>query len=284
MAGEQVEGLPEELREWVLARSEETGRSSEEVLARAVTIAKLLDEYDGDLADGDADPITNGEGAIAASGALTDRIAEVEAAVADLDSELDEKIDDVRSRVIQVKRETDAKADADHDHSDLREGVESASATAAGLDDDLAELRADLEELEETFEDGFANYEDVLEYLTDAADEHDSKLSTLASVLADLRTTVSNLRAREAQRRAAAELQAEANRLGVAAASCAACGSKVRLGLLSSPECPHCGGTFESVEPASGFFDSPSLAVGRRPALEGETTEETTAEDIFDEA
>jgi predicted Zn-ribbon and HTH transcriptional regulator len=90
-------------------------------------------------------------------------------------------------------------------------------------------------------------------------------------VLADVRARVSTLEAREARRRATADLKDEANRLGVATADCDGCGSAIRLGLLSSPECPHCGSTFETVEPASGFFGSPSLTVGSRPALEGET-------------
>ncbi|MFW5965560.1 MAG: hypothetical protein ACOCP3_02285, partial [Halodesulfurarchaeum sp.] len=36
-----------------------------------------------------------------------------------LEAELDEKIQDVRERVIQVKREADGKAPADHEHESL---------------------------------------------------------------------------------------------------------------------------------------------------------------------
>ncbi|WP_277555116.1 CopG family transcriptional regulator [Halobaculum limi] len=283
MAGEQVEGLPDALQEWVYSRAEETGRAPQEVLARAVSVSRLLDAE----ADSLPTPDTLGDTA-AAPDDLTDQIADLDRRVQALDDDLDEKIDDVRSRVIQVKREADAKAEADHDHPDLQEAVDSL-ASLEGLDAeldslaaDLDSLRTDVEALEARFEEGFDNYEEVLEYLTDTTDDHDAKLSTLARVVADLRTRVAKQEARESQRRAAEELQTEANRHGITKATCDSCGATVQLALLSVPECPHCAATFESVEPASGFLGSPSLSVGHRPALEGETVEETDPSDIFE--
>ncbi|QLG61493.1 CopG family transcriptional regulator [Halorarum salinum] len=276
MAGEQVEGLPDELREWVGSRAAETGRTQAEVLARATTAYRLLSEHGGEL------PPVGGDGSEEAGGSL----AGFDAAVGDLDDRvaavedhLEAMIDDVRSRIVQVKRETDGKADADHDHPDLRRSAE----TAEVLGDDVEDLRADLDALESTFEEGFANYEEVLGYLTDAAEDLEVKADTLASVLATVRTRLGNLEAREARARAAAELKDEANRLGVGTATCGACSSPVRLGLLSAPECPTCGGTFEEVEPPAGFFGSATLTVGRRPALEGDTAEEPGPEDIFED-
>ncbi len=270
------------LHEWIEARAEETGRSREEVLARAVTVARLIDDHDEAL--GDAAPLDGAAGT--STGELPERIADLTARVDDLDAELDEKIDDVRSRVIQVKREADAKAEADHDHPKLREATESVDDLEAELDDlgaDVESIRTDLSELEESFDAGFANYEEVLEYLTDTADDHEEKLSRVAAVVSDVRTRVSTLEARETRRLAAADLKAEANRLGVASADCNGCGATVRLSLLSTPECPHCEATFEAVEPASGFFGSPSLTVGTRPALEGETVDEQPTEPIFED-
>jgi len=280
MAGEQITGLPEVLREWVFAHAEETGRPPEEVLARAVTLWRLLDEHEGSLPDPES--LTDGAIDAGSDGAAPDaaRLDLLEDRVDELDADLDEKIADVRSRVVQVKREADAKADDDHDHPELREAAESADADLA---EEVAALGDDLDDLEGTFEAGFANYEDVLEYLTDAADEHDAKLSALARAVADLRTRVSAMETEAATRRAAADLKAEANRHGIATAACDSCGSTVRVGLLSAPECPHCGATFDAVEPASGFFGSASLTVGDRPALEGETVEEADPGDVFEE-
>ncbi|QLG27881.1 CopG family transcriptional regulator [Halorarum halophilum] len=279
MAGEQVDALPDGLREWVHARAEETDRSPADVLARATAAYRLLNDYEGDL-DGlggfpeNADRV-DGNTLLG----LSETVAELDERVATVEDDLDEKIDDVRSRVVQVKRETDGKADADHDHPDLRRTAE----TAEVLADDVEDLRADLDDLESTFEEGFANYEEVLEYLTDATEELEGKANTLASVAAEVRTRLGNLEAREARTRAAAELKDEANRLGVETATCGACSSKVSLGLLSAPECPNCGGTFEAVEGSRGFFGSATLTVGTRPALEGETAEELGPEDIFDD-
>ncbi|WP_435124377.1 CopG family transcriptional regulator [Halobaculum sp. D14] len=272
MAGEQVEGLPDALREWVESRAAETGRDPNEVLVRAAAAYRLLDEHEELL------PEPSGADA-AAVDELADRVNHVERRVDGVEATLDEKIDDVRDRIVQVKRETDAKAEADHDHPELRQAAE----TATVLADDLEDLRDDLDALETKFEDGFANYEDVLEYLTDTAEEHDEKLLRLASVYADVKNRFGKLEAREARRRAADELKREANRAGVEAAACAACNSKVRLGLLTAPECPHCGGTFEGIEPASGFFGSATLTVGERPALEGDVAEELEPEDVFEE-
>ena len=275
MAGEQVDALPNDLHEWVQERAEETDRPPAEVLARAIAAYRLLDDDEGDLER------------VAAEGVEADAFRGLSGTVADLDGRVEaveddfaEKVEDVRDRVVQVKRETDAKAPADHDHPDLRRAAE----TAEALADDVAAVRADLDDLGSTFEAGFANYEEVLEYLTDATDDLEGKADALAAVAADLRTRLGRVEAREARARAAADLKDEANELGVSKASCGACGSPVRLGLLSSPECPHCGGAFEAVEGSRGFFGSPTLTVGERPALEGETADEPDPEDIFEDA
>ncbi|ESP87127.1 CobG protein [Candidatus Halobonum tyrrellensis] len=252
MAGELVDGLPEGLRAWVDARAEETGRSRAEVLARAVTVQRLLAEYDGPLPDastldaaaaGGADPQSGGDGALADRLDATDERVE---AVAD---EFDEKLADVRDRVVQVKREADAKVDADHDHPELRRSAEA----AADLADDVEAVRAAVDALDARFAEGFDNYEEVLERLTDAVDELDGKATTLASAVADLRERAADADARRSRREAAADLKREANRLGVEAAACDHCGEAVRLALLTRPACPHCDGAFDGVATASGL-------------------------------
>lgn len=279
MAGEQVDALPDGLREWVHSRAEETDRSPADVLARATAAYRLLNDHEGNL-DGLGGVAADEERVDAAE--LLDRseaVAALDERVAALEDDLDEKIDDLRSRVVQVKRETDAKADAGHDHPDLRRAAETAEVPVGDAED----VRGDLDALEATFEEGFANYEEVLEYLTDATEELEGKANALASVAAEVRTRLGTLEAREASTRAAAELKDEANRLGVETATCGACGSKVSLGLLSAPECPNCGGTFEAVEGSRGFFGSATLTVGTRPALEGETADELDPEDSFED-
>jgi len=80
------------------------------------------------------------------------------------------------------------------------------------------------------------------------------------------------LEADRSAREVAADIRATANRNGDATATCGACSRRVRLGLLSEPECPHCAATFEDVEPSSGLFGSATLRVGPLPALDGSVT------------
>ncbi|MFB6089587.1 MAG: CopG family transcriptional regulator [Halobellus sp.] len=266
MSSEQADGLPEDLERWVAERADATGESRREVVRRLLAAHRLLDEHpelfaDGETPDAAADADAFGGGADAETDGSTNgasfgeadtdpdapALGDLASRVADLEAELDEKITDVRERVIQVKRETDAKAPADHDHPDL----------------------------ERRLEGGFANYEEVLQYLTDVADDHDAKLDTLASAIVDLRDRVGELERRRNERDAAAALRREANRHGVTTARCGACGESVTLPLLDAPFCPHCEATFEELDPKRGFFGSNRLVVGQRPALEaGEGPEE----------
>ncbi|QCC47077.1 putative sodium/potassium/calcium exchanger [Halobellus limi] len=245
MGSERVDGLPDELEAWVDDRAAATDRTREEVVRRLIAAHRELDEdgsSDGEsaLAGGDR-PGAEGETAREADVESIEReLDEVAERVAALEADLDEKITDVRERVIQVKRETDAKASAEHDHP----------------------------EIERRLSAGFENYEEILEYLTDATDEHGSKLDRLGSAVLALRSRLSDLEGAVETREAAADLRREANRHGVAEAACESCGESVRLGLLDEPRCPHCDSPFDGLDPKTGFFGSNRLTVGDRPALE----------------
>lgn len=279
MGSEGVDGLPDELESWVAERAAASDSSRAAVLRRLLAAHRLLDEQpdalDGSdsiaLADRLADGESAGDGSADSADVdsfagdldeLTDDLEEVAARVGALEADLDEKITDVRERVIQVKRESDAKAPQDHGHP----------------------------ELERRMQQGFANYEEILEYLTDRSEEHGSKLDTIAGVLVDLRERVTALERESNERAAATELRREANRHGIAEAVCESCGGTVRLGLLDGPFCPHCESTFAGVEPKHGFFGSHRLTVGQRPALEPPTdagpaaAAERDGEALFDDA
>ena len=261
MASEDVGEPPTEgdsLEGWLDAKAEELGVSREELLARLRT------------GNGDA---PGGSREAGDFGALRREFAEqletshddLEADLAAAREEFDEKLDDVRERVVQVKRETDEKAAADHDHPEL-----AVAERADDLADDLGSLSETVAELDERVETGFDNYEDVLEYLTDATDDVEAKLTTLAEATVDLRDRTKALAARHATRAAADELAHLANRRGVERADCGHCGKTVHVGLLASPKCPHCASTFNDVERKQRFFGSHTLVVGDAPALEGE--------------
>jgi len=268
MGSEDVDGLPDELESWVAERAAAEDTTRSDVVGRLIAAYRLLDEHPEWLDDVPDD--SKMEAAAEALGpaateddvetlesdldALEAELDEIAERVSALESDLDEKITDVRERVIQVKRETDAKAPVDHGHPELEDRIAA----------------------------GFRNYEEILEYLTettddlaeatdglvDATDEHNAKLDTVAGAVVDLRSRVAALERDSAQRAAVADVRREANRHGVATATCDACGESVRLGLLDEPFCPHCETPVDGVEPKRGFFGSNRLTVGDLPALE----------------
>lgn len=171
---------------------------------------------------------------------LSNRIDSVEA-------EFDGKIDDVRERVVQIKKETDGKAPKDHTHQQLQ-SVPEIQQTVAELEDELDELRAD-------FAEQVPEQEETISEIDDRLDQMQDRLQTVAWVVSDLREaheSSGGLEAVERIKRAAAKADIER-------ANCENCGEGVALSLLTDPECPHCSATVANVEPASGWFGSPTL-------------------------
>ena len=268
MSGEQA--LGDDLDDWLAARAEDLGTDRERLLTRLVAAQRLALTETGST-DGDE---------------LLPTVATLESRVAAVEDELDEKIGDVRDRVIQVKRETDAKAPADHGHTDLAERldaladeVETLRADCDDLGDDHERLRVDHDDLRAEVESGFENYELVLDDLDADVTDLAEKADTLARVALRLRDRVATLEGESTVRTAATDLRREANRADVSTADCGDCGSSVHVGLLGAPTCPHCEATFDGVESARGFFGSATLTVGDHPALTDGTSAESDAED-----
>lgn len=209
----------------------------------------------------------------AASAVATDDDLEEPADRADLE-ELDGRLEaqreefvdlleDVRDRVVQVKREADAKAPADHDHSEYARG-DSVDELAGRVDG----IGVALDDLEETVTSGFDNYETVVEQLVDETDRLADRSAVLARTVLDLRVDVRERAARERRREVVAELKLAANRLGVRRADCEDCGTPVEISLLDRPECPHCASAFVDVRRGPRFLGSNTLETGDPPALE----------------
>ncbi|GGJ06171.1 hypothetical protein GCM10008995_15100 [Halobellus salinus] len=247
MGSEPVEELPEDLEAWVAERAADSDASRVDVVRRLLAAHKLLDDHPGWLADaavpGRTDVTVGPPSGVDEFDARASGLAE---RVEVLEGDLDEQIADVRQRVIQVKREADAKAPADHDHPSLERRVD----------------------------EGFENYEEVLEYLTeraetleDEADDRSARLRTVANAVVDLRRRVAALEREREKRDAVASLREAANRRGVPEAACGSCGESVHVGLLDEPACPHCESSFDGVE-SGGWFRPDTLTVGDRPALE----------------
>ena len=164
-----------------------------------------------------------------------------------VESDFTEKIEDVRERVIQVKKETDKKAPAEHDHEQFRE-LDAVADTVAELEDDLDQLRTE-------FDATVPEAEQQLAELDDRVAEMQERLQTVAWVVSDLREARESgggIEAVERIKRAAAKADIER-------ANCQNCGEGVTLALLTDPECPHCNATVSNVEPSGGWFGKPKL-------------------------
>lgn len=275
MPGDQSLALPEELSWWLEERATETGRSEDEVLARAVMAHRLVEDGSYDVPD--LDELRAIEPRAETVEELDDRVSEIEsdaAALGDdvdrLEDERDEQITDVRERIVEVLREVDSKASADHSHAEIEAAVTDVESALATLDDRLTRLDDDVASASRQFDD-----------VVDEVDDLESKLAKLANAAVQLQRRVSELEGIEAKRSAVADLQAVANRHEITTADCERCDRTVHLGLLAEPQCPHCDSLFDAFEPPSGLFGNARLTIGDRPALDGATEDDAQAPGEF---
>ncbi|MFW5949207.1 MAG: CopG family transcriptional regulator [Halolamina sp.] len=264
MAEEQPQSLPAELDGWVEDRAAETGRDRGEVLAQAVATYRLLSTAETPT---DVQP-------------LEEQIAELADRLDDLEDSTDDRVEDVRDRVVQVMQVARGKADQNHDHPELADRID---VLERDREAELDAMRRALAELDRTVAGGFENYEAVLDSLVDRADDTDDKLDKLAGAVVDLRRRVTTTEAANARREAVESLQRDANSRNVGTANCENCGKRVHVGLLSAPRCPHCREPFTDVQPGGRFLGAATLLTGEQPALEGESFEPQTPEEVFAE-
>jgi predicted nucleic acid-binding Zn-ribbon protein len=224
----------DQLTDQIAAREEFETR-----LDRLADRLTAVDELEGRL-DRLAAELSNGRPTAEDVDQLTAELSTVDERLTALEGDVDEKIADVRERVIQVKRESDQSVDS---------------------------LSERLDDVESTVDDGFENFEAVLSRLADRAETFDEKLTRLAAVVVSLRRQAGSLEERVTRLDAAAELKREANRQGETKAKCGDCSGAVSLGLLTRPTCPHCEATFTDIEPTRRPFSAATLATGSVPAL-----------------
>ncbi|KAB1194842.1 hypothetical protein GJR96_10015 [Haloferax sp. MBLA0076] len=248
MEGDVGGTLPEDLREWVTARAEALDADPATVLARAVSTYRLAVTDSGEALD-DIESVPR-------------QLDTIEGRVDGLETTLDEKIDDVRMRVVQVKREADEKAPRDHSHPDLQAGIDQVTS-------DIEATRERVAQMDERVDAGFDNYEEILTYLDETTATLDENLRVVAQSLVDLRSRAADIEAAELERKALADLLRVANDAGEHKATCADCGQTVHLDLLTEPRCPGCRTSFDELSPSRGFFGSATLHTGEPPALEG---------------
>ncbi len=267
--------LPAALDEWLTDRTEELDVDESELVLQLVGSYRVAADADDDGTVAELAATTD-EGAVdveaavreevdaALAGATVDEdaiIRQTETRLSEradaLEAEFDEKLDDVRRRVVQLKSEVGEKSSAGHDH----EAFERLDELAAGLD----EIRAEMQKLQGTDEGD----EDLAARVGDL----EGKLDTLARVVVQLRDAPD-----DDGDEVLMEIKRTAARQGADEARCESCGETVSIGLLPEAECPHCRSPFDGlVEGSGGLFGSTPRLVG--PGERGGTESDGDAGD-----
>ncbi|MFC7185928.1 hypothetical protein [Halorubrum yunnanense] len=227
-------------------------------------------------------------------------VAAIESRVDALDAELDEKVADLRERFVELYRDLEATAPADHAHAETADRLDALATDVDGIAERLGELEADaaarstvdeaVEGRVDDLDDRLADVEERLgdlaesearadaidaEDLDEQLDDLDDKLSRVASAVVRVRRRLEAAERDRADRERLDALSATANRNGIRKAACTDCGETVDVGLLTAPECPHCGRSFGELEPNPGFLGTARLVAEEQPALDGDVDGET---------
>ncbi|WP_338729557.1 hypothetical protein [Haladaptatus sp. DJG-WS-42] len=257
--------IPNSLDEWLTAKTDALGVSHETLLVQLLAAYRLTDENAAsDLKTAlDQRDAVNSDQLASVEATLTQRL---ESEVGDVDEKLESLIGDVRARVIQVKKEADAKAPSDHTHPELST-VETLEQSVASLQDEVDQLATEVDREASTRTDEHTAFRDRIAEL-------ESKLQTVARVTLDMRKVVRTDAERAERERLLTTLREIAAEDGVRTAKCDACGAPIDVALLNDPTCPGCGHLFTDIEPGTWLIRSPRL-VNTRPELEAGTDEET---------
>ncbi|MEF8852717.1 MAG: hypothetical protein V5A44_11190 [Haloarculaceae archaeon] len=263
--------LPSAVDEWLDAKAAELDVDRETVVVQLLSSYRAAAQLDDDAVGSPGDVEAEVRNVVAdrlpdiasAVSEQVDTANDVDAVESRLESEVgrverdfDEKIQDVRERVVQVKREADGKAPADHSHREF----EDLSAAVADLEaqlDDFASRLDDGESERERLQARVADIEDATERL----DEVEDRLRTVAWVVSDLKDAVDE---ELGGGRAVDSLKQSAAEADVDRAVCENCDQAVDIALLSEPRCPHCGTAVNDVELPGGLFGKPKLTVAKQ--------------------
>ncbi len=222
-----------------------------ESLADAVDeqVAAVLDERLAEAVEEELAAVLDDRATDLAQAAAEQASQQLQSEIQSVESDFVAKIEDVRDRVIQVKKETDQKAPVDHEHPELADQISELTTETEEVAASVEDLRTDLDA---ELDDQAGRLDEVDETIQDMQE----KLRTVAYVVRDLResTEFDNKRDTSVEqiKRAAAGHDVERAR-------CEACGQGVAVSLLTEPECPHCEATVTDVEPGEGFFGKPRL-------------------------
>ena len=267
--------LPSALEEWLDAKAADLGVEREAVVVQLLSsyraaaqledgefAALFGDDVENEIRDVIADRLPDIVEAVSEEVDTAGDIAAVENRLASdvdrVEREFDGKIQDVRERVIQVKKEADAKAPAKHAHPEIEE----LSTELDDVEDRLAAVESRLDDMQRDTDDVEKRVAQ-LEAATDRLEELEERLQTVAWVVSDLKD---DLDAGTNSRRAVEQLKQAAAEADVDRAVCDSCEQPVDIALLSEPRCPHCEAAVNDVALPGGLFGKPRLTVAKQLA------------------
>lgn len=233
--------LPRSLDEWLADRADTADVDREELLVQ------LAATYRAAVEDGDATPDLVHAVEDAAIEAATERVDD---RLGSFRSSLDSQLQAIRKRIVQLKHESDEKAEAKQVR-DLSTKVEGVERSVDDIETALESLDEEVEELSTEASDAERSTGTSLDGSDDAArgdpigrlDDVESKLVRVARAVVELRDdeggTLHDATFRELRRVAARE--------GVREATCADCEARVDVALLAERVCPHCERRFREL-------------------------------------
>jgi chromosome segregation ATPase len=246
--------LPPPLEEWLEERADSLDIDREELVVQLLSAYRTTADLDEPLHTGapelDEEFLTDVERRIETVD--EESIERLDRRVASIESELDEHIEDIRSRVLQLRDRLQDRAETDHDHPE----IERLRGQVDRLSEDLESVGSELADLSDTVETVDGHLEDMT-----------TKLNRLARIVVAMRDRSDDVTTE--RQRHLDELKHRAGSEGITAAKCAGCANTVNIGLLTDPSCPNCGVEFGNLEPSKGFFGSPKLTIEDPPAIEG---------------
>jgi len=281
--------LPPDVAAWLDRKAADLDVDQEDVVVQLLASYRAAEEFDDD--DVSATLGTDVESEV--RDIVAERLPDIAAAVADridtgdtaeveerltteldrVESEFTDKIQDVRERVVQVKQETDGKADADHTHPEFGElatlstAVDDLEASLGAIESRVAnnaETVADVGERTDDIHAQIAELDDATERLA----ELEERLQTVAWVVSDLREAE---QARSSGTSPIDRLKATAAELDIDRAVCGNCSEAVDIALLHEPRCPHCDAAVSDVTLPTGIFGKPKLTVAQQLESGSET-------------
>lgn len=252
MASESTDGdassvaVPEDVDAWLDERAETLGLDRAELLRELLSAHRAVATVSGEQLDPAPD-----------TGSIDDRLEALE-------EEFGTDLDEVRRRLVQVKREVDGKAPADHHAFDAVESLDGSVDALEGRLDSQASRIESIQDRIGDLESGIEELDDAVEDLRETADvtaadlaDVREKLTRVAQVLVSLRDGGASTGGSPDERLVA--IKRLAAREGYGQVECDACGGSVYLPVLPEAACPHCDAPFHDIVVRGALRNRPTL-------------------------